>query len=166
MFKRYVTTLAEYNRWANRRLYAACAELTRQEYHKARPSFFGSIHGTLNHLILTDRNWFGRIEGNDPRLAPLNRVLYETFDELKGAREQEDQHILEVITGIDEDRLAADLEYSNTRGERFTTPLHLLLGHLFNHQTHHRAQVHDMLSQTEISPPPLDLLHFLRGTFD
>jgi uncharacterized damage-inducible protein DinB len=50
----------------------------------------------------------------------------------------------------------------NSRGQRFRTPLRQVLAHLFNHQTHHRGQVHDMLSQTAVPPPELDLIFYLR----
>ena len=46
-------------------------------------------------------------------------------------------------------------------GEQITRCDHILLT-LFNHQTHHRGQAHDMLSQTGVAPPVLDLLYFIR----
>ena len=67
-----------------------------------------------------------------------------------------------MIAGIAEERLDRPLEYRNSRGDRIEMPLRLVLGHFFNHQAHHRGQVHGLLSQTEVSPPPLDLIDFIR----
>ena len=61
------TTLARYNRWANRRVYEACAALSDADYRRPRPAFFGSIHGTLNHLLAGDRVWLGRFGWILPR---------------------------------------------------------------------------------------------------
>jgi uncharacterized damage-inducible protein DinB len=161
MADRYYSTFARYNAWANRRLYAACAKLPESEYLKPRPSFFGSIHATLNHLMVADRIWLGRIEGRPERLA-LNQILYGDFTALQVARVAEDERLFRVIDGLDSHRLDQPLDYLNTKGERCRTPLRIVLGHLFNHQTHHRGQVHGLLSQTAVPPPELDLIYFAR----
>lgn len=161
MVDRYYSTFARYNAWANARLYGACAKLSESEYLKPRASFFGSIHATLNHLMVGDRIWLGRIEGRPEKLA-LNQILYGDFTALQVARVAEDDRLIRVVEGIDPDRLDQPLDYLNIRGERFRTPLRIVLGHLFNHQTHHRGQVHGLLSQTPVPPPELDLILFVR----
>ena len=70
MMLEHLRRMARYNAWANRRLYAACAQLAADEYRKPRPAFFGSIHATLNHLLVVDRIWLARIAGEpDPTCA-------------------------------------------------------------------------------------------------
>ena len=81
----YYSTFARYNAWANARLYGACARLPESEYLKPRASFFGSIHATLNHLMVADRIWLGRIEGRPEKLA-LSQILYGDFTALQVAR--------------------------------------------------------------------------------
>jgi len=157
-------TFARYNAWANRRLYDACDRLSEAEYHAARPAFFGSIHRTLNHILVTDRLWLGRITGAPAGIPTLDTELYAGRAELRQAREQEDARIIAVVDGLTEDRLAAPFTYSTLTAGEQTDPLRLVVGHLFNHQTHHRGQVHDQLSQTDSAPPILDLLYFLRET--
>jgi len=71
-----VRTFARYNAWANRRLYDACARLPREEYYRDRKAFFGSLHGTLNHLLLADRIWLGRIKGKPIAVRGLDEELY------------------------------------------------------------------------------------------
>ena len=162
MDRDYFRTLARYNRWANQRLYAAVAKLKTEEYFKQRPAFFHSIHGTLNHILVGDRLWFGRIlEGQAPPLK-LNQILYGDLVALRVAREAEDGRIVTALDSMDRERFRQTLEYRNVAGERHVQPMNLVLGHVFNHQTHHRGQVHDQLSQTSVEPPELDLILFIR----
>jgi uncharacterized damage-inducible protein DinB len=158
----YFERLARYNAWANRRLYQACEGLSAAEYLRERASFFGSLHATLNHILVADRIWIARIEGQTPPNLRLDQILYADLIGLKVARLAEDERIRNLIAGIPGAGLDQPLGYRNSRGDRFETPLRLVLGHFFNHQTHHRGQVHCMLSQTEIAPPPLDLILFIR----
>ncbi len=152
---------ARYNMWANRRLYAACAELPEADYLAPRASFFGSIHRTLNHILVADRIWFGRIVGV-PEILRLDEELYADLASLTTARIETDRRLVDHADGLGDADLAGDLAYSTTRGEPQVTPLRQVLWHMFNHQTHHRGQVHGLLSQTTVAPPPLDLLYFLR----
>jgi len=145
MADRYYSTFARYNAWANARLYGACAKLSEADYLKPRASFFGSIHATLNHLMVVDRIWLGRIESRPEKLA-LNQILYGDFTALHVARVAEDDRLIRVVDSIDPARLDQPLDYLNTRGERFRTPLRIVLGHLFNHQTHHRGQAHALIT--------------------
>jgi len=152
---------ARYNAWANRRLYDACAALPEAEYRAARPSFFGSIHATLNHILVGDRLWLGRIAGRPEQIA-LDAELHGDLAGLRAAREACDGRIVAAMDALDGAALDEVLEYRNSRGEPSRTPLVQVLWHLFNHQTHHRGQVHGLLSQTTVAPPPLDLIYFLR----
>ncbi len=157
----YFRLFADYNQWANARLYDAVATLPDAEYRKQRQSFFKSIHGTLNHLLVTDRIWLSRID--PPQVVmPLNSILYEDFAALRTAREAEDRRIVALVGAMTTETLSGDLVYTNNSGAAFTTPMAQVLGHLFNHQTHHRGQAHDQLSQTDIAPPELDLIYHLR----
>jgi len=158
----YFHRFGRYNAWANRRLYEACAALSPADYRAERPAFFGSIRGTLNHILVGDRIWMGRVEGVPSGIERLDQILYDEFAELRAARESEDARILALVRGLDDDALAGTLHYRNMAGEPHETPLVWVLAHFFNHQTHHRGQVHGMLSDTPVAPPPLDLIYFLR----
>ncbi len=154
--------LASYNALANRRLYEACARLSDAERKKRRLAFFGSIHGTLNHIMVGDRIWLGRFSGEEVPSTNLDAILYEEFEELWEAREVEDARIEAFAAGIDEELLNGTIRYVNNEGRTLEDPVDLLVMHFFNHQTHHRGQVHDMLTQTEVPPPVLDLHRVLR----
>ena len=162
MHQEHFRTFARYNRWANDRLYTDCASLQEAEYLKPRKAFFGSIHATLNHILVGDRIWLGRLTNHDPGIKALNQILYADFAGLKVARGAEDARIVEFVDGLDEPGLNATLRYKTTTGAPQSNPVRWTLAHLFNHQTHHRGQVHGLLSQTAVKPPELDLLYYLR----
>lgn len=156
--------LAAYNRWANSRLYAAALELSDQAYRIHIGVFFGSLHGTLNHLVLTDRLWLKRLTGEGDHPNELDAVLYEDRKELTRARIEEDNRIMTVVNNYDDAALAALHSYKTTSGMPQSQVLSEILLHLFNHQAHHRGQAHACLSiLTGGEPPSLDLLVFQRG---
>ncbi len=158
--------LARYNTLANRGLYETCACLGDAERKEDRPAFFGSIHGTLNHIIIGDRLWLARFGGEEVPSTNLDAVLYEDFDELRGARVSEDERIKVFAFGLNEELLGGTIRYANNEGKIYIDPVDLLVAHLFNHQTHHRGQIHDMLTQTEVPPPVLDLHRIIKSASD
>jgi uncharacterized damage-inducible protein DinB len=162
----YFRMLARYNRFANQRLYDACVKLTDAEYRKPRASFFGSIHATLNHILVADRLWMGRFTGHPAAIKALNQILYDDFVGLRVARDAEDAQIIRYCDALDLPTLNTTLRYRKLAEphDSMATPLRATLGHFFNHQTHHRGQVHGLLSQTAIAPPVLDLLAYMRET--
>ena len=154
--------LARYNRLANERLYEACAALTDEELKRDRRGFFRSIHGTLNHILLGDRNWFARFHGGEAPSTGLDAILYEDFAELRAARALEDDRLEAFARDATPALLAGSIRYVNNEGRLLEDPTDLLALHLFNHQTHHRGQVHDMLSQAGAKPPVLDMHRVIR----
>ena len=149
--------LARYNTGANERLYDACTKLTDADRKADRKGFFHSIHGTLNHLLVGDRVWMARFEGGTSPSTGLDALLYEEFDALRTARIAEDERITTFVECLDDDYIAGLIVYINNEGRRLEDPTHLLLTHFFNYETHHRGQVHDMLSQTGVETPVLDM---------
>ena len=150
--------MARYGAWANQRLVTSCQNLSTENYHADRNAFFKSIHGTLTHILVADRVWFGRITGIDDLAAQL----FDTFDGLTAARLSEDQRIIDIIDDMDKEDIVGDLSYTPiTDPTPMNTPMPLILTHVFNHATHHRGQVHTLLSQIPSDPPPLDLIYYL-----
>src|SRR5262249_1025087 len=99
--------LADYNHWANRRLYAAALAMPNEEYRRATGVFFGSLHGTLNHLLLTDRIWLKRLTGEGEHPSRLDAILFDDPHELACARMAEDERLIRVIGGYGDADLAA-----------------------------------------------------------
>lgn len=158
--KAHFDRLALYNRWANRRLYETAADLTDARFREDRGAFFGSVRGTLNHILVADRIWLERIEHTGPKPAALNEILHDRFADLRAAREAEDERILRVVAGQPEERFEAPFAYRNTAGVPFELPFGEVLTHIFNHQTHHRGQAHVLLSQFGLKAPVIDFVYF------
>ena len=158
-FATHLKAMASYNRWANRRLYAAAAALPDEDYRRPVGAFFGSLHGTLNHLLVTDRNWMARFEGKGESQHKLDAILFEHLEDLRAAREREDERIIRHVAGLTGAELDADFEYANLSGKPQRQPRWEAMIHFFNHQTHHRGQAHAILTRLGVAEPPsLDLL--------
>ena len=145
----YVRTMAAYNSEMNRRLYGAAGRLDEAARRAERGAFFGSIHKTLCHLVWGDRIWMSRFAGWDKPATGIagSTALYADFAELSAARAAEDARLEEWAAGLTEAWLAGDLTwFSGATGREQTRPRTLLVVHMFNHQTHHRGQVHAMLT--------------------
>jgi uncharacterized damage-inducible protein DinB len=156
--------LAHYNRWANTLLYDAVAQVSDVEFHENHGAFFGSLCGTLNHLLVADRIWMRRFTSTGEAPATLNAILHDNLVNLRADREAEDQRIIDWVETLDNDMLAADITYSPiTLPGAIAHPLRAAVAHLFNHQTHHRGQCHMTLTAMGRPSLALDLLHFLRG---
>jgi len=161
--KSHYVTFARYNQWANRRLYDAAALLSDAEYRADRGAFFKSMHGTLNHLLTTDRIWMKRFTGAGEAPERLDAILHERLGDLAAARQAEDRRIVAWMDGLDEEALAGVIRYRRvSTPEEFVQPLMPALNHWFNHQTHHRGQAHMILTSLGESAPELDLLYFQR----
>jgi uncharacterized damage-inducible protein DinB len=153
--------LARYNRVANERLYEACAQLDPVEYRRERKGSFGSIHALLNHILLGDRIWTSRFAGGGSTTPPLNTILFDNFAELRSGRAVQDAQIEALFAKIDSDFLQRQLRYTNSQGKECVETPPVAVLHFFNHQTHHRGQVHVMISETGVKPPSLDMHRIL-----
>jgi uncharacterized damage-inducible protein DinB len=157
----YVQRMARYNRWQNENLYGVADALSDAERRRERGAFFGSIHGTLSHLLWGDRMWMNRFAGT-PRPEggiPGSPALYADWDGLKRERAEFDQTIIDWASGLDPQWLDGELAwYSQALKSDMRQAKSFLVMHMFNHQTHHRGQVHCMLTQAGGKPADTDLM--------
>jgi len=141
--------MAPYNTEMNNRVVAAAARLTDQERRTQRGAFWGSIHGTLCHLLWGDQIWMSRFD-NWPKPAVAQKdssSLTVDFDELRAERTKTDAGICDWAARVDDGWLEEDLSwFSLSVGREMQTPRGILVMHFFNHQTHHRGQAHAMIT--------------------
>ena len=157
----HVRLMARYNAWQNRSLYTAADALDDAERRKARGAFFGSIHGTLAHVMWGDRMWMGRFAGTEPPKVGIRESprLIEDWAELKQQRAAFDETIQLWAQGLDPAWLQGSLTwFSGAIGREMTKARWHLVTHFFNHQTHHRGQVHAMLTACGARPEDTDLM--------
>lgn len=156
----WVAMMAAYNAEMNRRLYAAAARLDDTARRQDRGAFFGSIHATLNHLLWADRIWMARFDGwPKPAVGIAGSVtLIEDFAELADQRAATDVALLAWAERVDPAWLAGELSWFSGALQRdLTRRTPVLVTQMFNHQTHHRGQVHAMLTAAGESTGDTDL---------
>lgn len=154
----YALTMAHYNRWMNETLYAAVAGLSDAERKQDRGAFFGSIHATLNHLLLGDQAWMQRFAGEAVTMKSPRDELFADFSELRVARAAMDEKILGWAAMLTDE--FADREYrfySVSYQRERVLPQYVTILQVFNHQTHHRGQITTLLSQMGIDTGITDL---------
>lgn len=154
--------MARYNQWQNTSVYSAADQIADTERRADMGAFFGSIHATLNHLLWGDQIWLHRFAGTPAPQAksPKESVLHLLpWEELKRTRAALDESILVWADKLGQDWLQGDLAwYSGAVGREMQRPRWLLVTHFFNHQTHHRGQVHALLTRFGVKPEPTDLM--------
>ena len=151
----YLRSMARYNRWQNESLYEAAAGLSDEARRENRGAFFGSIHATLSHLYWADRIWLSRFDLCEPPGVPNRESgrFVGDFEELRSKREELDAVLIAFCDAYETGPVKGALEwYSGAIKANAKAPLGVVFTHLFNHQTHHRGQVHAMLTAAGAKP--------------
>jgi uncharacterized damage-inducible protein DinB len=168
--------LARYNAWMNGRLYDAAETLADADRRQDRGAFFGSIHGTLNHLLWADRMWLRRFVAQGvafpaladdllalPEGATFGTQVLVDWQALRAARAALDAAMVRWVDEMPPDFTLRTLRYANTKGVVREQPAWQPLTHFFNHQTHHRGQLTTLLMQAGIDPGMTDLIALPEG---
>lgn len=156
----FVRLMARYNRWQNESLYGAADTLNDAARRLDRGAFFRSIHETLSHIVWGDEIWFSRFT-NHP--APGGGIAgstarFQGWAELCEKRRALDSAIDDWAAALSDADLGGDFDwFSGALGREVSRPKALLVAHMFNHQTHHRGQVHAMLTAAGATPKDTDL---------
>lgn len=168
--KSHFELLAGYNQWMNLKVYEAAGHLSADDLAKDRGAFFGSILGTLNHILVADTIWLKRFAAHPscpsaldevvklPSPTRLDQVLFDDFVKLSEHRAWLDCKIINWTAELSDDDLDSVLRYYNTKGIAGSKRYASLILHFFNHQTHHRGQVSTLLSQAGEDIGVTDLL--------
>jgi uncharacterized damage-inducible protein DinB len=168
--RNHINLMASYNEWMNSRLYSAAATLSADELTQNKGAFFGSLLGTLNHLVVADRIWLRRFAAHPAGHIALNpvrelpepqspdEILYHDFGQLTAHRVMLDALIKAWAASLTEEDLDCSLRYSNMKGVVAIRRFSSLIMHFFNHQAHHRGQATTLLSQTGRDMGVTDLL--------
>lgn len=167
--------MAIYNQWMNEKLYDCAKHLSADALQKDMGAFFGSVIGTLNHLVVADIIWLRRFAVHPAKFsalqpllemeqpASLDQVLTEDLQQLEKQRKELDKTILEFAEELNEQNLNQHFSYQNMKGEQFNDRLGYPLQHFFNHQTHHRGQLTTLFSQLDVDVGVTDLLVTIRS---
>jgi uncharacterized damage-inducible protein DinB len=165
-----IKLMAQYNQWMNHRIYQTAKQLPDTKLNEDKKAFFGSILGTLNHILVADIVWLKRFSTHPSHHVSLkyirqieqpkklNQILHDNFDLLTQKRWELDGVIIEWCQEITDNDLSFMLPYNNMKGEPSVKEFGSLIFHFFNHQTHHRGQITTLLSQENIDIGVTDLL--------
>lgn len=157
--KTHFLMMAQYNAWANERLYRMAVALPDDLYRRDAGAYFKSLHGTLNHLLTADRIWMRRLTGVGDHPNNLDAIVFDDLQLLTAARRQEDERIIRFVEALTESGFEEMWDYRTLNGTPQRQTRREIFAHLFNHQTHHRGQAHAILTAVGITDPqPLDLL--------
>ena len=153
---------ARYNRWMNGKVYAAAARLSDDERKRDRGAFFGSIHNVLNHILVADRIWLGRLTARvpEPGFIGVDQEISSDFDQLCRERDRTDGEIDDWTATLTADSLAGTFRLAR-KGEPRDLPVWWAVTQLFNHQTHHRGQITTLLFQAGQDPGSTDVFAML-----
>jgi uncharacterized damage-inducible protein DinB len=165
-----IQLMAQYNQWINQRIYQATKQLPDAKLNEDKKAFFGSILGTLNHIMVADIVWLKRFSKHPSyhvslnyirqleQPENLNQILHDNFEILTQKRLELDTVIIQWSQEINDKDLSFMLPYNNMKGEPSVKEFGSLIFHFFNHQTHHRGQVTTLLSQENVDIGVTDLL--------
>lgn len=165
--------MAEYNESMNQKLYAAAAQLSIEQLAEDKGAFFGSLIGTLNHIVAGDTIWLRRFATHPESYSALRPVLAmdapagltarfsDDLAQLGLQRARLDRIICEWVAQLTDDGLPHALHYKNTKGVPGQKRYASLILHFFNHQTHHRGQATTLLSQAGVDIGMTDLLAWI-----
>jgi uncharacterized damage-inducible protein DinB len=146
------------NAWSNRRLLAACGELSDAAFTAARVSFFPSLSATLNHILIVDWYYIEALEGTGGRGYAIfdNEIPFPHLGELAEAQAASDRKLVDFCARLRETDLDRRVILDRAERGMKEETVASVLPHLFIHQIHHRGQAHAMLSGTTVKPPQLD----------
>jgi len=155
----FCQTMARYNAWQNQSIYMAAATLDEAAREADRGAFFGSIRDTLSHLMWGDLMWISRFDGGEgPGGGIADSAARYDWAALWAERPKLDARIAAWAWMVSPDELADELRWhSFALGRDMAKPYALCVMHFFNHQTHHRGQVHAMLTAAGARPDDTDL---------
>ena len=163
MLAHHFVTEAFNNAWANHRLLQSCCELTDDEFAAPRTSFFPSIKATYNHILTVDWYYLEMLERSHAGLPPHEKPArffepeepFARCEELAAAQREADKRLIAYCQSLRDDHMDEPVLLPRRAG-LLRDRVRRILAHLFQHQTHHRGQVHAMLSGTHVKPPQLD----------
>jgi uncharacterized damage-inducible protein DinB len=159
----HLLQMARYGHWATQRLYAGVERLGDDAYHRDVGLFFKSVHGTLNHLLVTELElWQRRFLHGESRSLALDAELEPERARLRQRLLDGTAAWLPWLEALDAGRLEGRLEYVSTEGKPMSMPFAATLAHVFNHGTHHRGQASAGLTVLGQEAPVMDLLWMLR----
>jgi uncharacterized damage-inducible protein DinB len=154
----YARGMAAYNQWMNEKIYACAAELSDEQRKRDMGAFFGSVHLTLNHILVGDEAWMQRVHGEPVTMKSTRDEPFTDFEELRAARRALDQRIAAWAASLTDAFTSSPFRFRSVAYQRdIELPGWAVVAQIFNHQTHHRGQITTLLKQLGVDPGVTDI---------
>lgn len=160
-FRHHLRLMAGWHVWAFERLYESVDRAGEADYRKDAGLFFKSIHGSLNHMLLVEHLWRGRLTGNILKIESLADELEADRSRLKKRLFESARSWRPYVDAMPEIELDGDLTFTSTTGQSYTLPRAGIVHALFTHAAHHRGQVSAVLTQLGLPAPVMDYPYYL-----
>lgn len=162
---RDMAMLLHYSAWANTRLYATLAAAPAPLIDMPRPGRPAGLIGTLSHMLVVDLIWRAHLQGRDHGFQARTLDPPQPLAQVQQAQRAVDQWYIDHAQGLDGAALAQVLAFSFVDGGSGAMRRGDMLRHVVNHKTYHRGYVADMLCESGLRPPTIDLPVFLRDAW-
>jgi uncharacterized damage-inducible protein DinB len=159
MNKQDISTLYDYNQWANARILNAAANLSQDRLLADASYPHGGLRGTLVHILFAEWIWCSRWQGESPsyRIQPAD---FPTFESLRNRWDHEEKLVMAFVARLTDERLNDPFQYKTTKGEPHEQVLWKAMAHVVNHGTQHRAEAAALLTDYGCSPGDVDMIGF------
>jgi uncharacterized damage-inducible protein DinB len=159
--RQHLRLMSDWHVWASNKLYDIVELVPEYDYRRDSGLFFKSIHGTLNHLLVVERLWRGRLTGQPFQLGALSDELEADRVRLKGLLLESARAWRPFVDAMSDEQLATDLTYESMSGKSYTLPRASIVHTMFTHGSHHRGQISTVLTQLGQAAPEMDHPYFL-----
>jgi len=154
--------MAEYNKQTNQEVLGILEGLPQEQLSKDLGSYYRSILGIMNHILVTDATWIRRFANNLPELNAVTPrlptfelktwkdIVWNSLSLFNPVRTSVDEVIGQAFRLVSEDKYGLKIKYQDYRGQEQHKIAWYAFLHFFNHQTHHRGQVAVLLDQLSV----------------
>ncbi len=158
----YFVDLARYHAWANEAMFRELDKLSEEQRRQDCGLFFRNIHHTVDHLLLVNRVWMGRLTGQ-PVVPDFKTVQIEDWEALKQGLRENLAAMAGWLSQQGESWFAQNIDFTASNGKMNTLPAVSMLTHMLTHFNHHRGQVSAAITQMDGIAPEMDYLYYLRA---
>jgi uncharacterized damage-inducible protein DinB len=158
-----IKKLFAFNNWATNRIFEALSHVPDPDYKKNMQASYGSLRGTLAHVVAAEKIWLSRLTGK-PETVLMTEQEAPTLQALKSVWEEVAGRMAKFVAKLDDEALEIDLHYGTTSGETVTNTYVQVLQHIVNHASYHRGQITVLMRQLGFQPVHTDMIAFFRHT--
>lgn len=159
--RQHLRLMADWNVWAYERTWTIVEQAAEADYRRDLGLFFGSIHRTMNHMLLVEQMWRGRLTEDPFAVSGLDQELETDRARLRQRQLESSGWWRPYVDSLSDAVLLGDFSYRSLKGDPYVLPRSAIIHTMFTHGAHHRGQVSAALTQIGLEAPVLDYPYFL-----